>query len=981
MRHLRLVLPSLAALALAASCTSDTLTGPSSPGGVPRLDVSASAADPVAFCNPARITINQAGASTPYPSLLSVTGIPAGPIRVTATLNGISHTATGDIDMVLVGPGGQNVMLMSDAGGGANLQTATLTFDDNAAAQLPASGTTVIPGGTYRPTNFGTGDFIQGLVEPFGASFAVFNGTDPNGTWRLHIWDDITFEAGSIATGWCVNITALGSVPVASAGGPYTVVEGSALTFDGTGSTDADNDIVSYAWTFGDGATGTGPTPAHTYEVMGSYPVTLVVTDAQGATANAATSVTVLNAPGTPLSFCNAAPITIRDANSALPYPSTIAVSGVSAGSFKVTATLKGFTTALLTDLDALLVGPGGQKVMLMSDLGGSSDFQNATVTFDDAGAFQFATGTTVPVLPSGTYKPLNIGGSDAMPAPAPLEPYGSALAAFGSTSPNGTWSLFFRDDLLLGGGNGLVARGWCVDIVELETNSPPVANAGGPYSGTEGSPITFDGTGSTDADNNIASYAWSFGDGETGSGASVQHTYANGGTYTVTLTVTDADGASNVATTSVTVADVAPTATFNAPADVNEGSVATISLTTPSAANARYSFDCGSGYGAIGTAASAACQTADNGSVTVKGRIVNAGNDDLFTEYTAEIDVRNVAPTAVLTHNGPVSEGTAIQLQLGSFADVAADLAAGLTFAFDCGSGYGAIGGASTASCPTSDNGAVQVKGKVLDKDGGETVYSAMVTVTNLAPVVTSVALPADPVAVNTPVALGAVFTDAGTGDSHTGSFTLGAGGPVVSGAVVETNGSGSMSASVTFTQAGVYTITASVTDDDGGTGVRSSAVEVPAFVVVYDPTGSFVTGGGWISSPAGAFATEPTFTGKASFGFVAKYKPGASTPSGNTEFQFKAGNLSFKSTAYEWLVVGGAHARFKGEGTINGGGSYGFMVTAVDGDRHDDVDAFRIKLWDLATGAIVYDNKIGEGDDSAAATSLGGGSIVIHK
>jgi len=890
MRHLRLVLPSLAALALATSCTSDTPTGPSFPGGVPRLDVSASAAGPVAFCNPASVTLNQAGASTPYPSLITASGLPSGPFKVTATLNGISHTATGDIDMLLVGPGGQNVMLMSDAGGSANLQNATLTFDDNATAQLPSTSTTVIPGGTYKPTNFGTGDFFQGLTEPFGASFAVFAGTDPNGTWRLYIWDDITFEAGSVASGWCVNITALGSVPVANAGGPYTVVEGSPLTFDGTGSTDADNDIVSYAWTFGDGATGTGPTPQHTYEVMGAYPVTLVVTDAQGATANATTSVTVLNEPGTPESFCNAAPITIRDANSALPYPSTIAISGVSAGSFKVTVTVRGINHQTLLDLDMLLAGPAGQTVMLMSDADGGADLQNATLTFDDDASTQIPA-TNLSILPSGSYRPTNVGSPDAMPAGAPAEPYGSSLAVFAGTNPNGTWSLFLRDDTILGGGTGSVTRGWCVDIAQ--TNAAPVANAGGPYSGTEGSPIEFDGTGSTDPDNNIASYAWNFGDGEMGSGPTVQHTYANGGAYTVTLTVTDADGASDVATASVTVADVAPTATFNAPAEVNEGSVATISLTSPSAANARYAFDCGSGYGMIGAAASAACPTADNGAMTVKGRVVDADEDDLFTEY------------------------------------------------------------------------------------------SATVTVTNVAPVVTSVALPSDPVAVNAPVALGATFADAGTGDSHTGSFTLGAGGPVAPGVVVETNGSGSMSASVTFTQAGVYTITASVTDDDGGIGVRSSAVDVPAFVVVYDPTGSFVTGGGWISSPAGASAVEPTLTGKASFGFVAKYKPGASTPSGNTEFQFKAGNLSFKSTSYDWLVVAGAHAKFKGEGTINGAGSYGFMVTAVDGDGPGggDVDAFRIKIWNLATGAIVYDNKIGEGDESAAATSLGGGSIVIHK
>jgi PKD repeat protein len=431
------------------------------------------------------------------------------------------------------------------------------------------------------------------------------------------------------------------------------------------------------------------------------------------------------------------------------------------------------------------------------------------------------------------------------------------------------------------------VSGGWCVDLFELATNSPPVAHAGGAYSGVEGAPITFDGTASTDPDNNIATYAWDFGDGNTGSGATVQHTYADGGTYTVTLTVSDADGATSSATATAIIAHVAPTATLNAPADVSEGNAALISLTSPSAVGARYAFDCGGGYGDIGAAASASCPTTDNGTLTVRAMVVDAAIDELSTEYMATVNVTNVAPT------------------------------------------------------------------------------------------VTSIALPASPVAVNTPVSLSAVFTDPGTADLHTGSFELG--GSAVAGAIA----SGSMTATVSFEQPGVYTITARVSDDDGGVGTRSSASDVTAFVVVYDPSGGFVTGGGWIASPAGAYAPEPSFTGKASFGFVAKYKPGASAPSGNTEFQFKAGGLNFKSTSYEWLVVSAAHARYKGEGTINGGGSYGFMLTAVDGDRKsgDEPDEFRIRIWDLSSGAVVYDNKMGDADDSVSGTTLGGGSIVIHR
>src|SRR5262249_58502429 len=124
--------------------------------------------------------------------------------------------------------------------------------------------------------------------------------------------------------------------------------------------------------------------------------------------------------------------------------------------------------------------------------------------------------------------------------------------------------------------------------------------------------------------------------------------------------------------------------------------------------------------------------------------------------------------------------------------------------------------------------------------------------------------------------------------------------------------------------------------------------------YVVVYDPSAGFVTGGGWINSPAGAYPANPGLTGKATFGFVSKYQSGNSVPTGNTEFQFRAGDFNFKSTSYDWLVVGGAKARFKGTGTVNGSGSYGFMLTAIDGDVSGGggVGKFRIRIWNKDTG-----------------------------
>jgi hypothetical protein len=168
----------------------------------------------------------------------------------------------------------------------------------------------------------------------------------------------------------------------------------------------------------------------------------------------------------------------------------------------------------------------------------------------------------------------------------------------------------------------------------------------------------------------------------------------------------------------------------------------------------------------------------------------------------------------------------------------------------------------------------------------------------------------------------------------------------------------------------AGVYNLVVSARDEAG-----NEAQSQPVFFVVYDPTGGFVTGGGWIDSPAGAYRAEPSLAGKANFGFISKYKTGATTPTGQTEFVFKAGDLNFHSSSYDWLVVTGSdYARFKGMGTINGSGEYQFMLWAGDGGKDTD-DTFRIKIWEEDESGlenVVYDN----GMDQAIA----GGSIVVH-
>jgi hypothetical protein len=173
-------------------------------------------------------------------------------------------------------------------------------------------------------------------------------------------------------------------------------------------------------------------------------------------------------------------------------------------------------------------------------------------------------------------------------------------------------------------------------------------------------------------------------------------------------------------------------------------------------------------------------------------------------------------------------------------------------------------------------------------------------------------------------------------------------------------------------YTAAGIYDVCLTVND-----GSLDSA-QACTLAVVYDPSAGFVTGGGWINSPAGAYQADHTLAGKATFGFVSKYQKGASIPTGNTAFEFDLAGLEFTSQSYDWLVVNrtGMNAQFKGSGLINGaadpnGHAYRFMLWAGDGSS----DTFRIRIWwedALRVETVLYDN--------GTAQVIGSGSIVVH-
>lgn len=477
--------------------------------------------------------------------------------------------------------------------------------------------------------------------------------------------------------------------------------------------------------------------------------------------------------------------------------------------------------------------------------------------------------------------------------------------------------------------------------------------------------------------------------------------------TRPVTITADDGRGGRADATFPLTVRNVPPTvippAVVPEPSDEGGGVVASATFSDPAgAADAPYSctVNYGDGSGDLpGSVSGFTCTGpahtyVDNRpadapyAVTIKVTDKDGGTGS----NTAPHGVKNVAPRiSSLSANPAVINENDTTTLTGTITDPG--VLDDFTLTINWGDGTGpqslplAAGTTSFSVAhqylddnPTGtpvDVNAVTVT--LTDKDGGIGTAATSVTVNNLAPVLTITAPePGTLYAVTSAtINLASTFSDIGTQDTHSCAIVWDDG-ATTAGTVNEANGSGGCIASHTFTAAGVYTIQVTVTDDDGGTDTEST------FVVVYDPSAGFVTGGGFIDSPMGAYKPDPALTGKANFGFVSKYQKGATVPTGQTEFQFKAGDLNFHSESYEYLVVSGARAQYKGVGSVNGMDGYRFIMTVTDGQLSGGggQDKLRMRIW-APDGGLVYDNGTvnNEDIDLSDQQAISGGSIVIHR
>jgi uncharacterized delta-60 repeat protein len=164
---------------------------------------------PVTFTNSSVITINADGSATPYPSGINVSGIVSSVVGARVSLYGLSHNYAEDVDILLVAPGGQKTILMSDRGGDSSISNVNLTFDDTVSSVV---GSGAITSGVYRPSDdsantTATDVFIATApAGPYSVTLGVFNYANPNGTWQLYVMDDFSGDGGLIAGGWALSL-------------------------------------------------------------------------------------------------------------------------------------------------------------------------------------------------------------------------------------------------------------------------------------------------------------------------------------------------------------------------------------------------------------------------------------------------------------------------------------------------------------------------------------------------------------------------------------------------------------------------------------------------------------------------------------------------------------------------------------------------------------------------------------------------------
>jgi hypothetical protein len=263
------------------------------------------------FANPSNIVISAFSAATPYPSTIDVSGEVGTITKLTVTLQGMSDANPRAVNVLLVGPGGEAVVLMSHTVGTYPMTDLTFTLSDQAYYPLPINSP--MADGTFQPTDYApnhTGSPFAfpspAPAPPFTTTLGTFNGLSPNGTWSLYVSDGAAGDSGQIAGGWSLAITTVSPPTISGLTNQSTPVNTptAAIPFDiQDAQTPASNLVLTatssdLAVVDVSGITITNQTIALTPQpnVVGTTTISVIVTDNEGMSATNSFLLTV--APG-----------------------------------------------------------------------------------------------------------------------------------------------------------------------------------------------------------------------------------------------------------------------------------------------------------------------------------------------------------------------------------------------------------------------------------------------------------------------------------------------------------------------------------------------------------------------------------------------------------------------------------------------------------------------------------------------------------
>ena len=612
-----------------------------------------------------------------------------------------------------------------------------------------------------------------------------------------------------------------------------------AVTFSASGSSDADGTIVSYAWDYGEGSTGSGMNVNHTFASAGTYEVNLTVTDDDGATSSTSKPVVVSAPPNVP--------------------PTASFTRTPSTGVAPLLVTANGSASS---DEDGSIVqyawdfGDGssasGQSASHTYATSGSYSIR-LTVT-DDDGASGSATlsvtvspPTNVPpqasftLSTSGGYAPLQVtvDASGSTDTDGSIVSYAwdfgdggdaTGVSATHTFETPGTYEveLVVTDD---DGAQATQAR--TVTVTETPNLPPLAAFSRTPASGDAPLQVRVDAAASSDPDGTIVSYAWDFGDGTTRNGPSVNNTYNSEGSFTIRLTVTDDDGATAVATQSVVVTsspNAAPDASFTqsgtsgtAPLNVSFDASGS---TDSDGSIVSYAWTFGDGGSATGVTTTHTFQSA--GSYEVMLVVTDNEGAESFESGTVTVsDPPNASPVAAFTQSTTGGEAPLnVSFNASGSSDSDGSIA---SYAWTFGDGATASV-VSTSHTYTSD-GSFTVRLTVTDDDGATSSATRTVNVTSTPESPPNAVFSMNPTSGVAPLEVS--FNASGSTDDD---------GSIVSYAWDFDDGGSAtgVTTSHRFDATGTFSVSLKVTDDDGNESVTSRSITVSAPVNV-PPTASF--------------------------------------------------------------------------------------------------------------------------------------------